>query len=307
MGRHFDISDCLTWEEDLPRPQWDLISSFISKLDDDEQSAAWADVVDQWLERLAEALGPGYVQYVTRRVILLSPPTIPPPPRLVELAEACRGTLQHLLPGVADFLDRPSLIIVLNDEDSYYRYLSAYYPEGNYGASAGVCIREGYPHIAIRNYRTNSIGRVLAHEMTHASLTHLRMPQWIEEGLAQMFEHDAAGEDTFRLGSKDAAKQKGYWGRHGLDDFWRGDGFYHPGRVQTLNYQLAEVLVRILLEDHKPRWFGFSKGKQRELMSFLREARIDDCGEEAAKAHLGFSLGELARRFLGPGYWDVSV
>lgn len=307
MARSFHIDDCLTWDEDLPRPQWDLIASFVDRMPESAQDDAWDDILRQWLDRLAEAFGPQYEQYVTRKVTLLSPPTTPSPPRLVELAEACRSTLEHLLPGVADFRDQSSLIVVLDDEDSFYRYLSAFYPEGEHGAFAGVCIREGYPHIALRNYQTRAIGRALAHELPHSALTHLSLPQWIEEGLAQMFEHDAAGEDTFRLDSREASKHKGYWGRHGLAEFWRGEGFNRSGRVQTLSYQLAEVLVRILLEDHKPRWFGLSKGKQQELMAFLLEARIEDCGEQAARSHLGFGLGDLASKFLGPGHWDATL
>ena len=33
----------------------------------------------------------------------------------------------------------------------------------------------------------------LGHELTHVSLHHLSMPQWLEEGLAQMFEHNMTG------------------------------------------------------------------------------------------------------------------
>jgi len=307
MASRIDLEDCLTWEEDLPRPQWDLLASYVEQLPDEQRREAWYGLVQQWVARLAESLGPQYDQYVTRTITLLSPPTSPAPPRLVELAQACRSSLEYLLPGIADFHDHSSLIVILDDEETYYRYLSAFYPEGEHGASAGVCIREGHPHIAIRNYRTTSIGRTLAHELTHASLTHLELPQWIEEGLAQMFEHEVGGADDFALTSRDAAKHKAYWGQHGLDDFWRGDGFNRSGRVQTLSYQLADVLMRILLEDHKPRWFGLSKGKQRELMAFLREARVEDCGEEAARTHLGFGLGDRASKFLGPGQWDVSI
>jgi hypothetical protein len=189
MASRFDVSESIFWEDDLPHLYWDLIEAYIESLPSEEQRATHDDIVRQWLDLLAESLGPQYEQFVTRRFTVLAPPTMPTPPMLARLAEACRDTLEHLLPDVARFPDYNYPIVVLADEDTYYQYLSAYYPEGNHGASAGICIREGLPHIAMRAYERIFIDRTLAHELTHTSLTHLEMPQWIEEGLAQMFEH----------------------------------------------------------------------------------------------------------------------
>src|SRR5262249_41508680 len=143
----------------------------------------------------------------------------------------------------------------------------------------------------------------LAHELTHASLSHLSLPQWVEEGLAQMFEHDMTGRSLLLVNEEMAREHKRYWKKHNLDLFWRGEGFSRPDKGQRLSYQLAEMLLRLLCEDHRPRWFGLDKGPQRRFFAFLCEADASDCGEAAAREHLRFGLGELAARFLGTGDW----
>jgi hypothetical protein len=250
-------------------------------------------------------LGPGYVVAESEDCLLLLPQPGPPPAALLQLAEKCRHTLLAILPGVADFrFAGPQIVIVLGNQDDYYRYLSFYYPEGHHGGSAGVHVREGYPHIALAGINLALLENTLAHEMTHASLCHLKLPQWIEEGLAQMSEHDITGRAVLQLNEEMARRHKHYWAKHGLDNFWRGEGFSRPGKIQVLCYQLAEILIRLLIEEYRPRWFGWDTGQQRRLFAFLQDANVDDCGDDAAQAHLGLSLQQIASWFLGPGDWN---
>jgi hypothetical protein len=195
-------------------------------------------------------------------------------------------------------------ILVLADTETYYQYVAAFHSEGKYGGSSGMQIRQGYAHIAMWGTRFDLLENTLAHEMTHLSLRHLNLPQWVEEGLAQMFEHDMTGRQLLILDQETARKHKSYWRKHGLDAFWRGHGFQSAGRVQELSYQLAEVLVRLLIEAHRPRWFGMVRRNREKLLAFLREADASDCGESSATKNLGKSLGELAGRFLGAGEWS---
>lgn len=141
----------------------------------------------------------------------------------------------------------------------------------------------------------------LAHELIHASLHHRSMPQWLEEGFAQMFEHDMTGRSLLHVDGEMARRHKRYWRKHGLDEFWRGGGFSAPGRVQQLSYELAEILVRLLVDEARPRWFGFVREPQRRFFAFVRQADESDCGEAACREHLQYGLGDLAARFLGPG------
>lgn len=130
------------------------------------------------------------------------------------------------------------------------------------------------------------------------------MPQWLEEGLAQMFEHDMTGRQLLELDAESAGRHRRHWGAHGLDEFWSGEGFSRPGEVQELSYQLAEVLVRLLAEEARPRWFGWVREPRRRFLAFLRGAAAADCGEAACREHLGHGLADLAAKFLGPGSWS---
>ena len=308
-GDDLDISGLVTWEEGLPRPQWDLIEAWAESREDAAgQGAAWTAAGRQWLALLGEALGRGYEVAETEHFLGVGPSGEGGGGPLLRFAERCRGVILSTLSGVAHFSVRgKQVVIVLRTPDDYYQYVSPYYSEGEHGGSGGVHIREGYPHVALHGKHLWTLENTLAHELTHVCLHHLSMPQWLEEGLAQMFEHDLTGRSFLQLDAEMAARHKRYWGKNGLDEFWYGEGFSRPGKVQELSYQLAEILVRLLLEEGRPRWFGLVREPQRRLFAFLRQARAADCGEAACREHLGFGIDELAARFLGPGSWSPSL
>jgi hypothetical protein len=210
-----------------------------------------------------------------------------------------------VLSEVVDFkVPGKHVIVAIRTQEDYYRYISQYYEEGKYGGSAGVHIREGYPHVVIRGKQLWMLENTLSHELTHVALHHLSMPQWLEEGLAQMFEHDMTGRSLLMVDGEMAGKHKNCWGKYGLDEFWRGEGFSRPGKVQELSYQLAEILVRLLVAEARPQWFGWVRAPQQRFFAFLRQASATDCGEAASREHLQCGLGDLAARFLGPGSWS---
>jgi hypothetical protein len=308
-SEELDISSSLTWEEGLPRPQWDLINTWVeSRCEPDSRQDAWDSVVRQWLAQLGEGLGGTYESVdCDHFVVLTSQPDATGRP-LLEFAEQCRAGLLSLFDGVVDFDGfGKQVVVALRNQDDYYRYICQYFPEGEHGGSGGVHIREGYPHVALYGKQMWVLQNTLAHELTHVSLHHLSMPLWLEEGLAQMIEHDMTGRSLLMVDGELARRHKRYWGKHGLDNFWRGQGFGRPGKVQELNYQLAEILVRLLVEQGRPRWLGWDRGPQRRFFAFLRGAKESDCGEEACMEHLGFGLSDLAGRFLGQGAWSPSM
>jgi hypothetical protein len=307
--KRLDISDSLTWEGSLPRPQWDLINTWVREhVPPDDRPEAWTDIASQWLRTLGNALGRDYRLSESDRFLLLAGPSLPNPDLLLGFGERCRQRLQSVLTGVAAFRSPgKQVVLLLETAEVYYTYLSVYYPEGHHGSSAGVHVREGYQHVALWGKDLAVVENTLAHEMTHASLVYLSLPQWVEEGLAQMFEHDSTGRALLQVDAEMAAEHKRYWSKHGLDAFWRGEGFSRPGKVQKLCYQFAEILLRLLFEDHQPRWFGLDKGPRQRLLAFLKEADAIDCGAAAAREYLGSGLSDLAGRFLGPGDWSPGL
>ncbi len=310
-----DISVWLSWEDGLPRPQWDLIETWVeSQHEPPARCGAWAGVGRQWLAELGKALGEGYETIECDNFLALvaseggSGRVGGAGHRLLRFAERCRAVLLSGLGGVAEFdAHSKQILIVPQNEDHYYRYLSLYYPEGEHGGSAGIHIRQGYPHVVLHGKELWALENTLAHELTHVCLQHLSMPQWLEEGLAQMFEHNMTGRQLVEVNVEMVGRHQRYWGRHGLDAFWRGEGFSRPGKIQELSYQLAEILVRLLVEESRPRWFGWVREPQERFFAFLREASASDCGAASCQEHLRYELSELAARFLGAGAWSPSL
>ncbi len=297
-----DISGFLAWDEDLPRLRWDLVNSWVESREAHSRWAAWDVACGGWLRALAAALNGDYHVIESDHFRLLAAKADGHGDVLLRHAESCRTRLLTGLGGVASFEgagDRTA-VVALRTHADYYQYISPFYPEGQHGGSAGVHIREGLPHVALCGTQLWALENTLAHELTHASLHHLTMPQWLEEGLAQMFEHDMTGRLLLEVDEEMAARHKRYWGKRGMDGFWRGESFSRPGKVQELSYQLAEILVRLLVEDAKPGWFGWGRGRQGQFFAFLRSAGAGDCGEAACREHLGCPLRDLAARFLGP-------
>src|ERR1051325_143312 len=305
----FDITSALTWEDGLPRPQWDLIGSWIeTRIPAEQHGDAWIDVGRRWMTQLAAELGRAYRVGESENILSLAAQSEAAMESLLGFAERCRSALSAVFAEVVDS-DVPGkeFVLAFPSPDEYYRYVSAYYGEGEYGGSGGMQIREGYPHIALWGKSLPLVENTLAHELTHAALACLSLPQWIEEGFAQMFEHDMTGRALLVLNEEMAAAHKNHWRENGLDAFWRGEGFHQSGDMQKLSYELAEILIRLLLEEYRPRWFGWQKEPQRRLFAFLRGASADDCGADAAEKHLQTGLGGIASWFLGPGEWNPSL
>lgn len=289
----------------LPRPNWDLIFPWLERQPDDEtRYECCTEISRRWLASLAADIDPLYQVAESDDFLIVGPQTRVTNTALLRTAQHCRTRLLDLLPGVAGF-SAPSkeVIVVFYGPELYYSHVSEYYPEGDFGGSSGMHIRGDWPHIVMLDADAPTIHQTLAHELTHAALSHLRLPQWIEEGLAQIAEHDVTGEGAL-FDVRRVRKQKDYWRTHGLDNFWAGEAFHSPDESQEFGYQLAEILVRLLLEDFRPRWFGFDHRPLDSLMAFLTSARRDDAGQAAAQENLGMTLGQLAARSLGPGNWE---
>jgi hypothetical protein len=275
-----DISDMLDWQEDLPRPRWDLIASCVeSRCGSGPQRDAWVGIARQWLAELGVAFNSGYETFESANFLGLATPADTTGPSLLHFAERCRAMLLSVLGGVTDFGDGKQVVVALRDSDDYYRYIAPFYSDGEHGRSAGVHIREGYPHVALYSTYLWELENTLAHELTHAALM--------------------TGRALLMVDAEMAREHKRYWSKHGMDAFWRGEGFSRSGKVQQLSYQLAEILVRLLVEEGRPRWFGWVREPQQRFFAFLRGAGADDCGEAACREHLGCGLRDVAARFLG--------
>jgi hypothetical protein len=300
-----DLREFLYPGSALPQLQWDLVRSRVKEQTDErEQHDFSTGFTRQWVQLMRDALGDPYVVSESDNFVLLGPETRVSNFAMLRAAEHRRESLLNLLPDLAEFHSFGKLpVIVLYGDVAYYAHVSHYQPEGEFGRSGGMNVRGDWPHVVLVDAEPTTLHRSLAHELTHAALMHLTLPLWVEEGLAQLSEHDVTGE-TANFDVKKVRRQKEHWRSLGLELFWSGKGFFCSDASQEFSYILAEILMRLLLEDFRPRWFGLDQRPLEHLIAFLRAAQAEDAGQAAAKEHLGKSLGQLAAQSLGAGSWE---
>src|ERR1043166_126319 len=80
------------------------------------------------------------------------------------------------------------LVLLFSEEDDYYQYISAFYPEGTHPTTSGVHLSAGFPHIAALHYSELQSAQIIAHELAHHCLSHLTLPRWLDEGVAMTLE-----------------------------------------------------------------------------------------------------------------------
>ena len=86
------------------------------------------------------------------------------------------------------------ILVVLDDVDTYYKYVSCYGPEsGEFSLSAGMFISRGCSHFVTRKSDLRAIEPTIVHEMTHGCMSHLPLPLWLDEGMAVNMERRLTG------------------------------------------------------------------------------------------------------------------
>jgi len=260
-----------------------------------DRRAAWASIVSQWLDLLNEALGGSYRTQQSDRVLLFAPADYGDAESLLDCAESGLTYIVDLLGSVTGRnWQGPLVMLLFADPETYCRYVSPFDPEGEYFRSGGMCLRQGYLHLALRPTLLDQLRISAVHEITHACLSHLSLPLWLEEGIAQLVQQAATPSwAQFALDGQTAGEIRQYWREHGLQDFWWGQGFFRDDEGQGHSYALAEVLYRLLVADHR-----------RQLPDFIRNAHAADAGDSAARTSLGKGVAVIAAQFLGPGAWE---
>jgi hypothetical protein len=210
---------------------------------------------------------------------------------VLSYAESVIGIIRDSLRGAAwTGYHGKHVLLVFSDPDDYYAYVSYYCAEGSHPLSGGVFIRDGYAHVALPHCDARSAEHVLIHELVHNLLCHLRVPPWLNEGLAMEIERRVQ-RHPFPVDQELVGRHAGHWDEKNIQAFWAGTTFDEPGESFELSYSLAEIFVVLLAE----RGAGF--------INFIMNADWRDAGQDAALNCMGTDLGELAAGFLGPGNW----
>ena len=286
----FPIARTLSREAGFPLVDWDAVHAWLANVDEARRNDAWKACERGWLMHLVEALGPSYKLDESPNAIVVS--TLEPNVAHATLhyVERTATRITRLLDGVARGPDLgKDIVVVFDDEDTYYHYVSIYYPDGEFATSRGMHLGNGCSHFVTTKADPREMERVIAHELTHACLAHLDIPLWLHEGLAVNTEARVSGAQSLRYGLVEMQRSQevhdkhlAFWNEARMQAFWSGEAFHTPGDDSTLAYDLARVMVEMMSKD----WNAFR--------AFASAARWEDGGAEAARQHLGLDLGEYA-------------
>lgn len=288
------LDQFLPIESKLPRPDWDSIYRYVEANQSDlEQHQLWCNIARNWVDLLAEHLPNEYTKVETDNFILLSCEDAWYVNALSTYLERCRKRLLEIAKDVcADDGFGKHVVIVFEDIESYYDYVSYYGPqEGAYGLSSGMYLNFGYGHFVFRNDDLDTAEMIVAHEMTHALLAHLPIPLWLNEGMAVNMESMITAVAPERLNNSLMGLHQSFWDGAKIQEFWRGESFSRPDEGQKLSYQLAQILVTNLSKNYDA------------FTNFANKADWVDGGENAFQDIYGLSLGDMVGNFLGEGNW----
>lgn len=301
----FSLPAYLTMDGGFPLLDWDAAQSWVDSIPEAKaRGAAWGRLERAWLEHLQAALGAPYFVHESETSLLLS--THEPRVAKATLAFMAKtlDRVTRVLDGIAEVPEwGKDILIVFDDDDAYYRYVSQYYPDaGEFAASGGMYINAGCGHFATVKSDLQAIEPTIAHEMTHGCLSHLPIPAWLNEGLAVNTEQRLCSSGAPMFSPRQMhAKHLAFWGDEEIQQFWSGKSFLRNDDGNLLSYDLARILVAQLSAD----WPSFR--------SFVLHASAADAGAAAAAEHLHLDLGAAAGALLerdaatawrpNPGAW----
>jgi hypothetical protein len=286
-GRRFDLSASLHLYEQLPHLDWQAVRAWVEPMPEEaDRHAAWSACEAAWLEHLAWALGDGFEVYNAEDTMLLTNTSLAEAKSAMRSLTASRRDVLGVLESLArDEGWGDHIVILCADQDSYYRYVSRFYPDaGEFAFSGGMFINAGCAHFVSVQSDFYALQPVIAHETTHALLAHLSIPAWLNEGLAvnterRLFPPPVNPTTPGLTPQQMHRRHQNFWGFNEVQEFWSGKSFLRNDEGNELSYDLARILVSQFSKD----WHAF--------VPFANAAVMDDAGQAAAREHLGLDLG----------------
>jgi hypothetical protein len=286
-GPAFPLREHMSLYNGLPLPDWQALIEWAASMNDaDLQRAALEQGKRGWLLHLRDALGPHFRLHESESAYVLSSLEDVVATATAAYVTSTRKRIPRVLAGLARIeAHDKSILIVMDDDDTYYDYVSSYYPEGGeFAFSGGMFIDAGCPHFLAKRADLAAIEPVIAHEMTHSALSHLKLPRWLDEGLAVNTERRLTGAGVMPLGERHQLRRSHlkFWDDARIQEFWSGASFFRPDAGNRLSYELA----RIFVEQMGQNWALFTR--------FASNAKREDGGAEAAREVYDMDLGTYA-------------
>ena len=279
-------------------PDWGMISKvFDSNQTDDALQEFYTHVCRLWMNCLLEEFGPGYHLVESANFILISRASENVVCEALQFLERCYYRIRRGMPFLPDKLGYGKWPVLCLYDDAFYRYLSDYIEdeEGSFASVGGVFLSRGYGHFALPSEDLHLYSQVLAHELSHALLTTLELPAWLDEAITMGVEERLASGNAYFLDREMIRRHQDYWTEEAIQAFWAGTSFWFPDEGQELSYHLSRFLFRALYQGGSvdPAAVG----------EFIKNAKREDAGYLAAKDVLDIDLAEVLSHLIGEGDW----
>lgn len=281
--------------EYFSRPDWDAIHA---RVEEDfrslDQHQLWCDIARSWLEKLQTRLPDRYSIHESENFAFL---TLEQEKYVNNLLAYLEKTLRRILRTLPDIASDDGygkhVVLMFDDIDHYYSYISHFYSDdGEYGLSSGIYLNKGYGHFAFPYTNITDAEPVIVHEMTHALVSHLSIPLWLNEGMAVNVENNFTGYSGLRIDNEMIQAHQGFWGEEEIQEFWNGDSFSRTDEGQRLSYELAQLITNTLAQDYDV------------FVNFVNKAHFSDGGKQAASEIYEGDLGGLLVNLLGEADWS---
>lgn len=283
----------LVQQNQITYPDWEHVYQYIDKhYLEEQQDPVWDQVIAIWTDKLCQELDGQYRKIETKNFIVITDQTESQLTDYLNYIEFCLKKILVSLKDIAYKYDKEKLVIIIADsEEDYYNYIAHYYPEGEHSLSSGCFLKVGVGHFIFPLSQIGAINAVTAHEMTHALVSHLQLPVWVDEGLATNIEDMICASSPIMMNDELAQKHISYWNDETVQNFWQGKSFSTTDDGPMLSYSLAQFLVQKLSRSYEV------------FANFCNEATFVDGGHESFINNFGFELGNLLIPMLGDGDW----
>ncbi len=284
--------------EGFPRPNWETINkAIIEKNIVRNKNDLWCEVATTWVDNIKSVLSSEYSTYTTNNFLLLTSENDKYANSLLKFLENTIHRILQTLKGIAsDDGYGKHIILIFDNLDQYYSYISYYYPEeGEFATSGGVYLNKGYGHFVFPHQEILYAESIATHELCHALLDHLQIPAWLDEGITVNIENMIMGTPAQLMDKEMSQEHEKFWNEKRIQEFWSGESFSRPDDGQHLSYHLAQFLVQSLSKDFNT------------FREFTCKAKYADGGESAANEVYDNSLGFLIEQLLGNGDWAPKV
>lgn len=250
------------------------------------------DFYYHWIRDVSHCLGEAYSIYESDDFVLVSAANEKYVSQFLKSMESFHHRIGKALGELHRVPAQKLVILIIEEHNQYYEYISYYYPsEGSFAQSGGSYLNDFIPHFVFPQLDISSSSSVASHELSHAMVAHLNLPIWLDEGIAVNMEATITGYNPFRLTQQKQAKHLAFWNCNVIQEFWSGDSFSRPDEGNELSYQLAQLIVRSLGES------------QEAFYPFVKHANREDAGESALQKYYGVSLGDIIENVYGEGEW----